>query len=198
MKDQHLSTHLTKDLFLGLCLLAVFVALLTLRNSGQIISSLEESTSNYVSDVAMQMAEQVDARIETSLDTLQLIGDSAVLLTPDALDEFLQRKESLSHFDSLYLTDSAQTEQMLAQAEAAQCDIQTVHDRSATLIFDPQTGILTYLLPLNDQVAIVGTKTSRHLSDFLTSSFFGGYSFSILTSQDGTVIANPSGTTLME
>ena len=198
MKDQHLSTHLTKYLFLGLCLLAVFVALLTLRNSGQIISSLEESTSNYVSDVAMQMAEQVDARIETSLDTLQLIGDSAVLLTPDALDEFLQRKESLSHFDSLYLTDSAQTEQMLAQAEAAQCDIQTVHDRSATLIFDPQTGILTYLLPLNDQVAIVGTKTSRHLSDFLTSSFFGGYSFSILTSQDGTVIANPSGTTLME
>ena len=197
MKDQRLTSPITKYLFLGLCLLAVFVALLTLRNSTRIISSLEESTTSYVSDVAGQIAEQVDARIETSLDTLQLIGDSAVLLAEEDLEEFLTRKCALSHFDALYLTDESQAHQILSQAKENACDIQFVHDSSAVLIFQPKDQTLTYLLPLSDQTAIVGVKSSLHLRDFLVTSFFDGNSHSLLTSRDGIPISNPSGTELL-
>ena len=76
MRRQHLTSAVPKYLFLALCLLTVFVALLTLRNSTKILSSLDESTTNYVSDVAIQMTEQVDAHIESSLDTLQTSSPS--------------------------------------------------------------------------------------------------------------------------
>ena len=57
---------------------------------------------------------------------------------------------------------------------------------------------LTYLLPLNDSTIIVGTKTSRNMRDFLVSSCFEGYSFSALLTREGTVISNPTGTTLID
>lgn len=199
MKRTHHAAKITRYLFWALCFLAVFVALLTLRNSTKIISSLETSTTGYVSDVATQMTEQVDFRIESSLDTLQIIGDSAVLLPEENLEEFLQRKGGLAHFSSLYLADAQQAQHILTSAELdPKVDIQSVHDSDAILLYTPSQQVLTYLLPLNDDTLIVGTKTSENLQDFLTSSCFDGHGYSILMGRDGTVISNPTGTTLLD
>lgn len=199
MRKTHYAAKIPQYLFWALCLLAVFVALLTLRNSTKIISYLEKSTTQYVSDVATQMAEQVDFRIESSLDTLQIIGDSAVLLPEENLAEFLERKGGLSHFSSLHLATTQEAQQILEAAEQdSEVDIQFVHNSDATLLYTPSQQTLTYLLPLNDSTIIVGTKTSQNMQDFLVSSCFEGYSFSALLTRDSTVISNPSGTALID
>lgn len=199
MKAIRYPAKATKYLFWGLCLLVVFVALLTLRNSTEIISSLEESTTDYVSDVAAQVAEQVDSRIETSLDTLQIIGDSAVLLPQENLEEYFRRKGGLAHFSNLYLADQEQVRLLLEETkQQGSVDIQYVHNRDATLLYDPSQRILTYLLRLNDTTTIVGTKTNRSLQDFLDSTCFDGHSFSVLMAQNGTEISNPASTSLIQ
>ena len=88
---------------LGLSIAIVVTGTLFLMNGLAIQNATEQRARNWLLDVSDQIATLVDSRISQSVESMNIIRDSAVLLDEESLPEFLARKASVSGFDELYL-----------------------------------------------------------------------------------------------
>ena len=88
---------------LGLSIAILVTGTLFLMNGFAIQNATEQRTQNWLLDVSDRIATLVDSRISQSMESMNIIRDSVVLLDEEALPEFLARKASVSGFDELYL-----------------------------------------------------------------------------------------------
>ena len=119
-----------------LCVTLLTAGALFLFNNLMLRQVNEQRTRDYLVDVSAQVASQIDARIAQSIESLNIIRDSAVLLGPEALPEFITRKESVAGFDELCLADIVEFQPEPVASEEHPCKKEEQQCRKTELVAD--------------------------------------------------------------
>ena len=92
MKHEQTINQYRRGMFLtmlGLSIAILVTGTLFLMNGFAIQNATEQRTQNWLLDVSDQIATLVDSRLSQSMESMNIIRDSAVLLDEEALPEFL-------------------------------------------------------------------------------------------------------------
>ncbi len=183
------------DMFVALLSLGaalVITGMLFLSNSLALRKVTEERTQNWLLDVSDQVATLVDGRIAQSIENLTLIRDSAVLLSPDALPEFISRKSAVSGFDLLYLAENVEdAEKWICAHSNSLPGGNMVEPGKSQLIMShsPKIGIYYAAGETADDPVMLGTKNADLLSSMLSIQSFNGEGSTRVVTRDGVLLA---------
>ena len=92
-KSMKRTNRLTLAAFGVLLLVVGVVSFLLFQNSLQANWFVRQRTWEYLSNVAVQIAENINSRIHNSVQTLRMLRDSAVLFEPEQTKNFLERAD---------------------------------------------------------------------------------------------------------
>ena len=187
----------------GLLFLVVsVVSFLLFDNSLQANWFVRNRTSEYLSNVSFQIAENINSRIHHSVQTLRMLRDSAILFEPEQARSFLERKKGYAEYDELILFDSAEeTAQWLMEVHpGATIDMNELKRGSEQLLAIPEQDMLIYCVPeehMKDPAVLVGIKRKSILQELLSYDSFQGRGTSFVVLRDLTVVAQPEENDLM-
>lgn len=199
MKNGHTILRRHGDVFVALLSLGaalVITGALFLSNGLALRKVTEERTRNWLLDVSDQVATLVDGRIAQSIESLTLIRDSAVLLSPDALPEFVARKASVSGFDQLYLAENVEAaEEWIRAHSGSLAGGDMVEPGKAQLIMSqsPDMGVYYAAGATADDPVMLGTKNVDLLTSMLSIQSFGGEGSTRVVTRDGVLLAASEG-----
>ena len=191
MKNGHTILRRHGDVFVALLSLGaalVITGALFLSNGLALRKVTEERTRNWLLDVSDQVATLVDGRIAQSIESLTLIRDSAVLLSPDALPEFVARKASVSGFDQLYLAENVKAaEEWIRAHSGSLAGGDMVEPCKAQLIMShsPEIGIYYAAGETADEPVMLDTKNADLLCSMLSIQSFNSEGSTRLVTRDG-------------
>ena len=186
----------------------VFVALLSLGTALVVTGALflsnglalrkvtEERTQNWLLDVSDQVATLVDGRIAQSIENLNLIRDSAVLLSPEALPEFVSRKAAVSGFEVLHLAEDARAaEEWICAHSDLLADGNMVEPGKAQLIMSrsPEIGIYYAAGDTAEDPVMLGIKDAELFTSMLSIQSFNGEGSTRVVTRDGSLLAASEG-----
>src|SRR5699024_5756921 len=75
------------------------VSFLLFDNSLQADWFVRNRTSEYLTNVSFQIAENINSRIHNSVQTMRMLRDSAILFEPEQARNFLERKKGYAEYD---------------------------------------------------------------------------------------------------
>lgn len=195
MKNEQTINQYRKGVFLtmlGLSIAILVTGTLFLINGLAIQDATEQRTRNWLLDVSDQIASLVDSRISQSMESMNIIRDSAVLLNEESLPEFLTRKASVSGFDELYLAANVQdAENWIAEHSTDLAGDDVVHPGTTQLIMsrEPELGIYYSSGDTVDDPVLLGVKNAGLLTSMLSTQSFNGEGTSRVITRDGELLA---------
>ena len=195
MKHEQMVHRYRKGMFLALSILCVTLltaGCLFLFNNLMLRRVNEQKTREYLVDVSVQEASQIDARISQSIESLNIIRDSAVLLGPESLPEFIVRKESVAGFDELCLAENVDdAEAWLSSRSSSLAGEDMIQPGQARLIMsrEPELGIYYAAGETSDDPVLLGVKSGSLLTSMLSGQSFNGQGTSRVVTRDGELLA---------
>lgn len=201
MKNGHTIFQRHGDVFIALLSLGVALVItgvLFLSNGLALRKVTEARTQNWLLDVSDQVATLVDGRMAQSIESLNLIRDSAVLLPPQALPEFVSRKATVSGFDVLYLAENVEAaEAWICAHSSSVAGSHMVEPGKAQLIMSraPDMGIYYAAGQTADDPVMLGTKNADLLTSMLSIQSFDGKGSTCVVTRDGVLLATSEGGT---
>ena len=181
---------------LGLSIAIVVTGTLFLMNGLAIQNATEQRARNWLLDVSDQIATLVDSRISQSVESMNIIRDSAVLLDEESLPEFLARKASVSGFDELYLAANArEAEAWIAERCSNLAGDDVVHSGTTQLILsrEPELGVYYSSGETAYDPVLLGIKNAGLLTSMLSAQSFNGEGTSRVITRDGELLAAGEG-----
>lgn len=202
-KSMKRTNRLTLAAFGVLLLVVGVVSFLLFQNSLQANWFVRQRTWEYLSNVAVQIAENINSRIHNSVQTLRMLRDSAVLFEPEQTKNFLERKKEFAEYDELLLFDTPElTGQWLNQTyPGTSVDLEELRRGQEQLLAVPEQDTLIYCVPEEtgeDSAVLVGIKRKSTLQELLSYESFDGEGTSFVVMQDGTVVAQPEDSPLAD
>lgn len=177
---------------LGLSIAILVTGTLFLMNGFAIQNATEQRTQNWLLDVSGQIATLVDSRISQSMESMNIIRDSAVLLDEEVLPEFLARKASVSGFDELYLAaNTTEAENWIRERCSSLAGDDMVHAGATQLIMsrEPALGIYYSSGETEKDPVLLGVKNASLLTSMLSTQSFNGEGTSRVITRDGELLA---------
>lgn len=177
---------------LGLSIAILVTGTLFLMNGFAIQNATEQRTQNWLLDVSGQIATLVDSRISQSMESMNIIRDSAVLLDEEALPEFLARKASVSGFDELYLAANAEeAKAWIRERCSTLAGDDMVHAGATQLIMshEPELGVYYSAGETTGDQVLLGVKNASLLTSMLSTQSFNGEGTSRVITRDGELLA---------
>ena len=175
-----------------LCVTLLTAGALFLFNNLMLRQVNEQRTRDYLVDVSAQVASQIDARIAQSIESLNIIRDSAVLLGPEALPEFITRKESVAGFDELCLAENVEdAEAWISWRSSSLAGEDMIQPGQARLIMsrEPELGIYYAAGETREDPVLLGVKSGSLLTRMLSGQSFNGEGTSRVVTRDGELLA---------
>lgn len=191
--DQTLPRH-RGGVFVALLVLSIALLVagaLLLANSLALRDVTEQRTRSWLLDVSDQVATLVDSRIAQSIESLNLIRDSAVLLKPEELPEFMERKAEMSGFDVLYLAENVQAAEAWIDAQSTSLASDGMVQPGETQLIlarAPELGIYYAAGPTADDPVMLGSKSADLLTSMLSTQIFNGEGVSRVITRDGDLL----------
>lgn len=175
-------------------LLAVFAGILW--NVDSMRTVFRQRTQSYLSDVSGQTAALIDDRIQGVMRQLKLIADSVLLLQPEEVPEFLERKAQIANFsDIAYLS---------WDGRASFPDGRTLDLSSLPIFSNAQIGEgitcnyedqFVYVVPLlsgdDDRGLLAGFKSVDKMRELIHNDCFAGQGSNCILDQDGQMVIPP-------
>ena len=177
---------------LGLSIAILVTGTLFLMNGFAIQNATEQRTQNWLLDVSDQIATLVDSRLSQSMESMNIIRDSAVLLDEEALPEFLARKASVSGFDELYLAANAEeAKAWIRERCSSLAGDDMVHAGATQLIMsrEPELGVYYSAGETTGDQVLLGVKNASLLTSMLSTQSFNGEGTSRVITRDGELLA---------
>ena len=177
---------------LGLSIAILVTGTLFLMNGFAIQNATEQRTQNWLLDVSDQIATLVDSRLSQSMESMNIIRDSAVLLDEEALPEFLARKASVSGFDELYLAaNTTEAENWIRERCSSLAGDDMVHAGATQLIMshEPELGVYYSSGETEKDPVLLGVKNASLLTSMLSTQSFNGEGTSRVITRDGELLA---------
>lgn len=195
MKNEQTINQYRRGVFLtmlGLGVALLVTGTLFLMNGIAIQQATEQRTRNWLLDVSDQIATLVDSRLSQSMESMDIIRDSAVMLDEEALPGFFARKAAVSGFDELYLAANVRDAEAWIDARCATlAGDDVVHPGTTQLIMsrDPELGIYYSAGATADDPVLLGVKNASLLTSMLSTQSFSGEGTSRVVTRDGELLA---------
>lgn len=195
MKHEQTINQYRRGMFLtmlGLSIAILVTGTLFLMNGFAIQNATEQRTQNWLLDVSDQIATLVDSRLSQSMESMNIIRDSAVLLDEETLPEFLARKASVSGFDKLYLAaNTTEAENWIRERCSSPAGDDMVHAGTTQLIMsrEPALGIYYSSGETEKDPVLLGVKNASLLTSMLSTQSFNGEGTSRVITRDGELLA---------
>lgn len=98
-----------KRLLLLLAVLVLLIIALAVWTASHLQMAMNKSTQTYVTDVSLQLSNDIDFRLTKQMEDMELLEDSIHQIydheNPEPLKEFLRDKARSMDFDALLITD---------------------------------------------------------------------------------------------
>lgn len=187
--------RLTRILFASLALVVILTASLLVANSADLKRNVESTTRSYVSDVANQVATDVNARIdEISVTLHSLVNSFASVGVGGGHQAFLDEKAEILGFSELFLvaldgSPIAVTNAGYNVADQAGFKNALAGKTGVTILEDQS---LSYAVPVeidgSVEAVLVGVKDKTNLRKLLQIDSFKGLGTSCITDRSGNVV----------
>ena len=179
--------------------LVCVVSLLAVQNVLQVRREVDDRTKQYVQDVTLQLARDIDNRLEGIVNALINVGDSVKRYNSQSgeLKEFLYRKSQVLGCTSLVITD---TQDRLYQTHLELEDVFSLPGIQASLqgengVSFLKEGIL-YSIPLKEDGQVIGTlsalRSLENMQALIQPVSFSGQGMTCIVDQEGEVIVSPT------
>lgn len=183
-------------LFAALFLVVSIVCFLLFNNSLQANRFVERWTTEYLSNMSYQIAENINSRIHNSVQTLRMLRDSAILFDPGQTRSFLDRKKEFAEYDELMMFDTPEQASFWLSEHypGSTINLQEIKKGAEQLLVIPSADTLIYCVPEmqgEDPAVLVGIKRKSTLQELLNYDSFHGAGTSFVVMKDGTVVAEP-------
>ena len=192
----------SKISFFLLAVLAITVCALTVWNTIAMLSAINNRTKSYVSDVSIQLANDIDNRLNKVHVDLEMITESLLqndgFENTDELIRFLKRDSEILGFTSIILVDENKN---LYCTNPIEEDILQMPGMSHSLAgangvsFLNQQSIL-YSIPIYQEEKVVGVlggvRNKENMQALIQPKSFSGQGLTCIIDQDGKVIISPT------
>ena len=175
------------------------VSLLAIQNVLQVRREVDDQTKQYVQDVTLQLARDIDNRLEGIVNALENVEDSVERFDSQSseLKEFLYRKSGVLGCTSLVVTD---TKDRLYQTHLELEDVFSMPGIQAAL--EGENGVsflkegILYSIPIKVDGQVVGTlsalRSLENMQDLIQPESFSGQGLTCIVDQEGEVIVSPT------
>lgn len=193
--------HYSK-LLITLAVLIVFLSAAAIWNAYGLHRATKEVTSVYVSDVSLQLADDIDYRLGTILQNLQMLEDNLQSIEdysdPQAVRQLFESKAKLLDFNSLVLVD---LDGNIYSSHPIQNDFLNLPGVQASMRGDNSVSFLdgqsiAYSVPFYKDGTIVGVlagvRDKQNMQNLIQPSSFSGQGLTCITDCDGQVIISPT------
>lgn len=181
-------------------ILVVIISVITIWNAASLQGAIHEQTKVYVSDVSLQLSDDIDARLENINVDLELLGDSILRLIKPGQEgdvvEFLDRKAEILDFTALaFLTSDKKLYSTGPVESTLQEELESIIDRGSSYAFFSDQGIL-YAMPVYDGEELAGVvggvRNRENMQRLISSESFSGRGLTCITDPEGEVVISPT------
>lgn len=191
-----------KRSLITLAVLIVFLSAAAIWNAYGLHRATKEVTSVYVSDVSLQLADDIDYRLGTILQNLQMLEDNLQSIEdysdPQAVRQLFESKAKLLDFNSLVLVD---LDGNIYSSHPIQNDFLNLPGVQASMRGENSVSFLdgqsiAYSVPFYKDGTIVGVlagvRDKQNMQNLIQPSSFSGQGLTCITDCDGQVIISPT------
>lgn len=191
-----------KRLLLLLAVLVLLIIALAVWTASRLQMAMNKSTQTYVTDVSLQLSNDIDFRLTKQMEDMELLEDSIHQIydheNPEPLKEFLRDKARSMDFDALLITDEGS--RFFSTAPLGN-DIFSLSGIQASL--NGQDGVsfmdnqeILYSIPIrrgDDVVGVLAGKRSKeNMQQLIQSVSFSGLGLTCIIHQDSHVVISPT------
>ena len=179
--------------------LVCVISLLAVQNILQVRREVNDRTKQYVEDVTVQLARDIDNRLVSITNMLENVRDSVAQLDDQSaeLQEFLYRKAQVVGVNSLVLTDlGSKVFQTGSQLEGVfeMPGVQAALQGENGVSFS-EKGIM-YSIPVLEDSRVVGTlsalRSLENMQALIRPESFSGQGLTCIVDQSGRVVVSPT------
>ncbi len=186
---------------LTICLLVII--LVSIGNSVQLNTVLLDSTEDYVEDVAYQLTNEINAKLESDLIAVQLVADSVQRLRTDVngdqvVQDYLERKSAIMGMDSFIILEPDGTVSKSEFTVENPLEIAGVQDafQGESNISHIGNEMLLFTVPIyfgdNIDKVLLGVRNQNTVQKMIQPKSFAGEGLSCIVSSWGDVIISPT------
>lgn len=182
-------------LIAGVCIAAVF-------NAGGLARAADQRIRDYVSDVASQVARDIDARLDHVSQDLEMLADSVAEFEAEQLQDFLAHKAELLEFTALGVADLSggvrYTDGSADDIGGAEAFEQALSGQDGVSVLSGQSILYTAPVIREGRVAgvLAGLRAKANMQALIQLDSFGGSGLSCIVDPSGRVIVSPTDLTL--
>ncbi len=186
---------------LTICLLVII--LVSIGNSVQLNTVLLDSTEDYVEDVAYQLTNEINAKLESDLIAVQLVADSVQRLRTDVngdqvVQDYLERKSAIMGMDSFIILEPDGTVSKSEFTVENPLEIAGVRDafQGESNISHMGNEMLLFAVPIyfgdNIDKVLLGVRNQNTVQNMIQPKSFAGEGLSCIVNSRGDVIISPT------
>lgn len=179
---------------LTICLLVII--LVSIGNSVQLNTVLLDSTEDYVEDVAYQLTNEINAKLESDLIAVQLVADSVQRLRTDVngdqvVQDYLERKSAIMGMDSFIILEPDGTVSKSEFTVENPLEIAGVRDafQGESNISHIGNEMLLFAVPIyfgdNIDKVLLGVRNQNTVQNMIQPKSFAGEGLSCIVNSRG-------------
>lgn len=190
-----------RNLLIVLAILFAFISGVTILNTRNLKNAIDEKTKVYVSDVSLQLSNDIEYRLKKDTNDLELIVDSLLKIKDyekfDDLVEFLDKNIEELGFDSIVLFDNYGKYYSTQSTKYDRSALSGVHDsfngKNGVTVLNEQS--IMYSIPIYRDKKVVGVlagvRDKKNMQSLIQTDSFSGHGVSCIIDTKGEAIISP-------
>lgn len=184
-----------------LTILAMMVSVVVIWNTVRLQREVDERTKHYVSDVTIQLAKDIDNRLNRNIKDLEFIGDSFLQIKhydAGVLNAFFTEKSKTFGFSSLLVADMSgriYSADSAAQYAAPLPGLdESFNGYNGVSFLDMQSLLYSIPLRLDGEVVGVlgGIRNKENMQALIQTDSFSGEGLTCIVDRGGEVVISPT------
>ncbi len=192
----------TKWALVVLAVLIAAISSVSIWNAAGLQAAVDRRTRMYVSDVSLQLTDDINYRLEHIITDLEMLEDSLLRIDEsnnrDAVKEFLNRKASILGFTSIVAVDLEGNHYCTSPIQGELLSMfgvkKSMKGEKGVSFLNKQSILYTIPIVQDDRVVGVlgGVRNKENMQMLIQPKSFSGQGLTCITNQEGKVIVSPT------